>query len=169
MGLTVVKLSLNLLLWGLIQAVATNGGLSWVSVNVPQYRVPGDTALLQCNYDLGNGSLYSVKWYKDHEEFYRFVPKTRPQATAYRVQGATVDLSKSDSRKVVLHPVDWKTSGLYRCEVSAEAPAFSSAQSESRMEVIWERPSKWGALKTYSVVVRRTKTMSFQPKHSFGL
>jgi hypothetical protein len=25
-------------------AVATNGGLSWVSVNVPQYRVPGDTA-----------------------------------------------------------------------------------------------------------------------------
>ncbi|CAH1371787.1 cell adhesion molecule 2-like isoform X2 [Tenebrio molitor] len=137
MGLTVVKLSLNLLLWGLIQAVATNGGLSWVSVNVPQYRVPGDTALLQCNYDLGNGSLYSVKWYKDHEEFYRFVPKTRPQATAYRVQGATVDLSKSDSRKVVLHPVDWKTSGLYRCEVSAEAPAFSSAQSESRMEVIY--------------------------------
>jgi hypothetical protein len=75
-------------------AVATNGGLSWVSVNVPQYRVPGDTALLQCNYDLGNGSLYSVKWYKDHEEFYRFVPKTRPQATAYRVQGATVDVSK---------------------------------------------------------------------------
>jgi hypothetical protein len=74
--------------------VATNGGLSWVSVNVPQYRVPGDTALLQCNYDLGNGSLYSVKWYKDHEEFYRFVPKTRPQATAYRVQGATVDVSK---------------------------------------------------------------------------
>lgn len=45
-------------------------------------------------------------------------------------------MSKSDSRKVVLHPVSWKTSGLFRCEVSAEAPSFASAQSEARMEVV---------------------------------
>ncbi|XP_064215963.1 uncharacterized protein LOC103312157 isoform X2 [Tribolium castaneum] len=136
MASMVVKLAVNVLLWGVIQAVSTNGGLRWVRVNVPQYRVPGETALLQCDYDLGNDTLYAVKWYKDHEEFYRFVPKTRPQATSYPVEGARVDMSKSDSRKVVLHPVSWKSSGLYRCEVSAEAPSFSSAQSESRMEVV---------------------------------
>lgn len=45
-------------------------------------------------------------------------------------------MSKSDDKKVVLQPVSWKTSGLYRCEVSAEAPSFSSAQSESRLEVV---------------------------------
>nr|CAI5818842.1 unnamed protein product [Callosobruchus analis] len=44
--------------------------------------------------------------------------------------------SKSDSKKVVLHSVSWKTSGLFRCEVSAEAPSFASAQGEARMEVV---------------------------------
>lgn len=45
-------------------------------------------------------------------------------------------MSKSDSTKVVLHSIDLKSSGVYICEVSAEAPSFQSAQSESRMEVI---------------------------------
>ncbi|CAH1985025.1 unnamed protein product [Acanthoscelides obtectus] len=73
---------------------------------------------------------------QEHEEFYRFVPKARPQKTWYKVEGVHVDVSKSDSKKVVLHSVSWKTSGLFRCEVSAEAPSFASAQSEARMEVI---------------------------------
>ncbi|CAH0546850.1 unnamed protein product [Brassicogethes aeneus] len=130
----------HLILSGLLQEVACSGaGLKWVRVNVPQYRVPGETAMLQCDYDLGNDTLYAVKWYKEHEEFYRFVPKARPQANWYKVEGVHVDMSKSDSRKVVLHPVSWKTSGLFRCEVSAEAPSFASAQSESRMEVVSEQ------------------------------
>lgn len=47
-----------------------------------------------------------------------------------------LQLSLSDSRKVVLRALNLKSSGLYRCEVSAEAPSFASAQSESRMEVV---------------------------------
>uniref|UniRef100_A0A1Y1NHK7 Ig-like domain-containing protein n=1 Tax=Photinus pyralis TaxID=7054 RepID=A0A1Y1NHK7_PHOPY len=43
----------------------------------------------------------------------------------------------SDRKKVVLRTVNLKSSGLYRCEVSAEAPSFSSAQSEARMEVVY--------------------------------
>ncbi|KAJ8919874.1 hypothetical protein NQ315_006403 [Exocentrus adspersus] len=127
-----------LMLLGTVRAASSTGaaGLKWVRVNVPQYRVPGETAQLQCDYDLGDDALYAVKWYKDHEEFYRFVPKARPQEHAYEVEGVHVDMSKSDSRKVVLHPVSWKTSGLFRCEVSAEAPSFASAQSEARMEVV---------------------------------
>lgn len=31
-----------------------------------------------------------------------------------------------------------KSSGLYRCEVSAEAPNFSSVEAEGRMEIICE-------------------------------
>ncbi|XP_060535924.1 uncharacterized protein LOC132707915 [Cylas formicarius] len=126
-----------LMLTVLLKATQSAGsGLKWVRVNVPQYRVPGETAMLQCDYDLGNDTLYSVKWYKEHEEFYRYVPKARPQANWYKVEGVHVDMSKSDSRRVVLHPVSWKTSGLFKCEVSAEAPSFASAQSEARMEVV---------------------------------
>uniref|UniRef100_A0AAR5QI42 Ig-like domain-containing protein n=2 Tax=Dendroctonus ponderosae TaxID=77166 RepID=A0AAR5QI42_DENPD len=130
------------LLWcflfvGFVEVVYSAGNnFKWVRVNVPQYRVPGETAQLQCDYDLGNDTLYSVKWYKEHEEFYRYVPKLRPESNSYKVDGVHVDMSKSDNRKVVLHSVNWKTSGVYKCEVSAEAPSFASAQSEARMEVV---------------------------------
>ncbi|CAH2002222.1 unnamed protein product [Acanthoscelides obtectus] len=67
-------------------------GLKWVRVSVPQYRAPGETATLRCDYDLGNDTLYAVKWYKDHEEFYRYVPKARPQKNWYKVEGVHVDL-----------------------------------------------------------------------------
>lgn len=76
-------------------ASSAGGGLKWVRVNVPQYRVPGETAMLQCDFDLGNDTLYAVKWYKEHEEFYRFVPKARPQAHSYDVEGVHVDVSKN--------------------------------------------------------------------------
>ncbi|XP_031624952.1 uncharacterized protein LOC116341796 [Contarinia nasturtii] len=36
-------------------------------------------------------TLYSVKWYKDNEEFYRYVPKANPPQQSYRVDGVRVD------------------------------------------------------------------------------
>lgn len=74
----------------LSSSAGSPGGLKWVRVNLPQYRRPGETAQLQCDYDLGNDTLYAVKWYKDDEEFYRFVTKERPQATSHRVDGVRV-------------------------------------------------------------------------------
>lgn len=76
-----------------LAAAYVSGGLKWVRVNVPRYRVPGEMAQLQCNYDLGNDTLYSVKWYKDNEEFFRYVPKARPKASMYTVEGVHVDVS----------------------------------------------------------------------------
>ncbi|XP_041976590.1 uncharacterized protein LOC121731287 [Aricia agestis] len=108
-----------------------------VRVSVPSYRVRGQPAQLDCMFELGDDSLYSVKWYRDNEEFYRYMPKYDPPKHAYKLEGIKVDLSKSDDRKVVLHQVTLKSSGLYRCEVSAEAPSFASAAGEGRMEVIY--------------------------------
>lgn len=71
-------------------------------VNIPQYRFPGETAQLQCEYDLGNDTLYSVKWYKDHEEFYRWVPKAHPRATGYNVEGIILDVSINIDQKTYI-------------------------------------------------------------------
>lgn len=38
-------------------------------------------------------ALYAIKWYKDNEEFYRYVPKSRPPKTSYRVDGVRVIVS----------------------------------------------------------------------------
>lgn len=43
--------------------------------------------------DDGPEHLYSVKWYKDNEEFYRYVPKANPPQQSYKVDGIRVDVS----------------------------------------------------------------------------
>lgn len=43
-------------------------------------------------------SLYAIKWYKDNEEFYRYVPKARPPKTSYRVDGVRVIVSMRANR-----------------------------------------------------------------------
>ncbi|KAG6459894.1 uncharacterized protein LOC115449797 [Manduca sexta] len=111
--------------------------LRMVQVSVPTYRVRGQVAQLECDYELGADKLYSVKWYRDNEEFYRYMPKYDPPKHAYKLEGIKVDLQKSDDQRVTLHQVTLKSSGLYRCEVSAEAPSFASAAGEGRMEVIY--------------------------------
>lgn len=48
-------------------------------------------------------------------------------------------LSNSNDKKVSLKNVSLMMRGIYRCEVSAEAPSFSTVYGEARMEVIGER------------------------------
>ncbi|XP_055381171.1 uncharacterized protein LOC129611822 [Condylostylus longicornis] len=81
--------------------------------------------------------LYAVKWYKDNEEFYRYVPKANPQKQSYRVDGIRVIEEHSDSSRVLLRGLTLNSTGLYRCEVSAEAPNFSSVQGEGRMDIVY--------------------------------
>ncbi|XP_039293047.1 cell adhesion molecule 1 [Nilaparvata lugens] len=111
--------------------------LKLLRVGVPQYKLRGELAVLECHYELEGDSLYAVKWYKENEEFYRYVPKSNPPQSSYRVDGIKVDHQLSDYKQVALRSVNLKSSGVYRCEVSAEAPSFASAQSEGRMEVLF--------------------------------
>ncbi|XP_068086942.1 cell adhesion molecule 2 [Anabrus simplex] len=128
--------------------------LKLLLLDVPQYKFRGDTVLLQCVFDLQSDRLYSVTWYKDHEEFYRFVPKANLPQHSYHLDGVDVDHHSSDSQKVLLRNVSLKTSGLYRCEVSAEAPSFTSVHGEGRMEVVSlpkENPEITGEERLYQV------------------
>ncbi|XP_058988318.1 basic-leucine zipper transcription factor A-like [Musca domestica] len=81
--------------------------------------------------------LYAIKWYKDNEEFYRFVPKANPPKTSYRVDGVRVIEEHSDSSRVLLRGLTINSTGLYRCEISAEAPSFASVQGEGQMDVVY--------------------------------
>jgi len=70
----------------------TGDGLT-VKAVVPRYKIRGETAVLRCDFELEGALLYAVKWYRENEEFYRFVPKSDPQMTSYVVDGIKVDVS----------------------------------------------------------------------------
>ncbi|XP_054709141.1 uncharacterized protein LOC129218844 [Uloborus diversus] len=95
----------------------------------------GHSVWLKCDFDLEGDDLYSVKWYKNHVEFYRYQPRDRPPGQTYRLSGTFVDLDKSNSSHVFLNSTDLNSEGLYGCEVSGEAPSFSTAKSEDEMRV----------------------------------
>uniref|UniRef100_A0A1B0BLW8 Ig-like domain-containing protein n=1 Tax=Glossina palpalis gambiensis TaxID=67801 RepID=A0A1B0BLW8_9MUSC len=92
-------------------------------------------------------ALYAIKWYKDSEEFYRYVPKAKPPKTSYRVDGVQVIVSKHFNisaiiafvcrSRVLLKGLTINSTGLYRCEISAEAPNFSSVEAEGHMDVVY--------------------------------
>uniref|UniRef100_A0A1A9WUX8 Ig-like domain-containing protein n=1 Tax=Glossina brevipalpis TaxID=37001 RepID=A0A1A9WUX8_9MUSC len=82
-------------------------------------------------------ALYAIKWYKENEEFYRYVPKAKPPKTSYKVEGVRVIEEHSDSSRVLLRGLTINSTGLYRCEISAEAPNFSSVEAEGHMDVLY--------------------------------
>lgn len=63
------------------------------TIDVPAHRVVGDKATLICQFDMEGDTLYSVKWYKDDREFYRFVPNDRPKLQVFETEGIQVDVS----------------------------------------------------------------------------
>lgn len=51
----------------------------------------------------GSEALYAIKWYKDNEEFYRYVPKANPPKQSYQVDGIRVDVSISIQYTLIFH------------------------------------------------------------------
>ena len=63
-------------------------------LNVPTAVEHGLPVTLVCDFDLEGEVLYSVKWYKNLVEFYRFLPANIPHsATAIAMKGVNVDVS----------------------------------------------------------------------------
>ncbi|RWS08773.1 uncharacterized protein B4U79_03125, partial [Dinothrombium tinctorium] len=42
---------------------------------------------LNCSFDLENDKLYSIKWYKNNNEFYRYVPRDEQKIRIYSTPG----------------------------------------------------------------------------------
>ena len=62
-------------------------------MTVPKQLILGQSTTLECKYDLEGSKLYSVKWYKNGEEFYRFMPSMENQFEVFSVRGVNIDVS----------------------------------------------------------------------------
>lgn len=129
-------------------------GLTLKSITVPPHKVIGDKAKLICKFDMGLDTLYSVKWYKDDLEFYRFVPNDRPRLQVFAQKGVNVDKNRSTRTHVTLSNLTLDSGGTYKCEVSAEAPSFRTKSAFQDMVVV-VKPS-------------RTEIIGAAPKYAVG-
>ncbi|KAJ0179960.1 hypothetical protein K1T71_004551 [Dendrolimus kikuchii] len=118
-------------------------GLHNLEINVPNAVLVGETVTLECSWQLEDEeTLYSVKWYRGREEFYRYIPKELPHTRVFPLPGIEVDISRSGARRVVLQQAIPAMAGRFRCEVSADAPTFHTEIRSAPLEVV-EAP-EWG-------------------------
>lgn len=69
-------------------------GLHNLEINVPNAVLVGETVSLECSWQLEDEeALYSVKWYRGREEFYRYIPKELPHTRVFPLPGIEVDVS----------------------------------------------------------------------------
>ncbi|XP_014262321.1 uncharacterized protein LOC106674224 [Cimex lectularius] len=105
----------------------------------PEMVRAGTTLQLICHYDLEDSDLYSIKFYQGDQEFYRYVPKEAPPTRVFALPGIQVDIFQSNATVVTLNNVQKEMSGLYKCEVSADAPSFHTVIRSTNIVVI-EKP-----------------------------
>jgi hypothetical protein len=74
----------------------------------------GEDLELVCNYDLEGDKLYSVKWYRNAQEFYRYIPTDNPSTAVFRQPGLIVNEYRSSETNIFLRMVDLMTTGLFR-------------------------------------------------------
>ncbi|VEN62298.1 unnamed protein product, partial [Callosobruchus maculatus] len=110
--------------------------LRLTDLRIPSHAVRNQSVKLECYFDLDGETLYSVKWYKDGNEFFRYVPRDMPPTQSFSLPGVTVDMHNSTKNVVVLNSVQLSSTGIYRCEVSGEAPFFETVTDHERMVVV---------------------------------
>lgn len=95
-----------------------------VKLSSPVAVRTGDLLQLDCSYDLQGAALYSVKFYQGDEEFYRFVPKESPPFRVFPRPNLQVEITESNRTRVTVRVSDKDLTGVYKCEVSTDAPLF---------------------------------------------
>ena len=120
---------------------------------LPTVVQKGDKVDLRCNYKLEGENMYSLKWYRDNVgdvgsvgplyykdlpikvEFYRYIPTEDPSTTVFIMPGLEV-LDYSTPTHIILNNVRSSTSGVFKCEVSAGPPRFSTASRTTHLQIV---------------------------------
>jgi hypothetical protein len=60
----------------------------------PKWINAGENTKLLCDFEMGQSRAYSIKWYKDGKELYRYVPTNSPsQYKSFTSPGVIVNVS----------------------------------------------------------------------------
>ncbi|KAG5670186.1 hypothetical protein PVAND_000466 [Polypedilum vanderplanki] len=115
-------------------------GLKNLTLSVyPEVIRRGQSAQLHCNFEAFDTPLYSVKYYRGSFEFYRYTPFEHPPGkTFFFNANIKVDLSVSNASHVTLRNVDFNLNGNVSCELTTEAPNYSTATATSVLQVVGE-------------------------------
>ncbi|CAH1118862.1 unnamed protein product [Phaedon cochleariae] len=110
--------------------------LKEVRIQVPTAVLLGHQAVLKCFFDSEGDKLYSVKWYHNAAEFFRYNPSIKNPIRQFKLKGFYVDETESDATQVVLKHVTKAMSGKFSCEVTADQPSFFTDMKTAQLEVI---------------------------------
>ncbi|XP_071521639.1 uncharacterized protein [Panulirus ornatus] len=131
-------------------------GLHITKVDVPTPVAVGEGGWLECQFVDEGESIYALKWYLGLDEFYRWTPAESPQVKTFPVKGdpLTVNTAESHRGRVRIQDVRLGAAGVFRCEVSAEAPAFHTESRVATMTVVDlpdEKPKITGVQESYRI------------------
>ncbi|XP_015784259.1 uncharacterized protein LOC107361843 [Tetranychus urticae] len=109
-------------------------GLRINKLEVPSSVPNGTSIVLYCDYDLEGLGLYSVKWYKNYVEFFRYIPSEDEKVATFKLDGAYVDIDASNATHVALARTDLNSEGSYACEVSTDQ-MYTTIRAERQMKI----------------------------------
>ncbi|XP_042880065.1 uncharacterized protein LOC122258305 [Penaeus japonicus] len=116
--------------------VAAGAAMKGLKVKVPRVAYIGDDAELECNFPgADTTSLYSIKWWRDNDQFYQYIPKHKEPKMQFNVFGIKVDPQNSTEFKVSLKDLTANSSGVFTCEVILD-DNFETLRESANMTVI---------------------------------
>ncbi|CAH1188800.1 unnamed protein product [Phyllotreta striolata] len=141
----------------LVYFASYTAALRLKSMSVPMVADLRDIMELDCHFDMGKEELYAVKWYKDDQEFFRYMPGGQERTRVFPVPGVNVEMRtvECNQRRCKISLKDltrMHSGGAYRCEISSEAPAFRLTSETRNVTVAAlprEPPKIDGLAKTY--------------------
>ena len=60
------------------------GCLKMKGMEGPSLVNSDDIVTFTCRYDLGKDAIYSIKWYKEDDELYRYIPTDFPESRIFQ-------------------------------------------------------------------------------------
>ena len=92
-----------------------------MDILVPKLAKLGSDIKIECNLEMENDELYSLKWFLNDSEFFSYIPSSEIKMRQFKTLGIMIDSDKStNGKKVLLKNINYHSSGFYKCEISAE-------------------------------------------------
>lgn len=104
-------------------------------LKMPKVSLLHDHIDLRCHYDMDN-ALYSIKFYRNGEEFYRYIPRDILPVHVFPLKGIKLQKTLHFHNWIRLLDVNKDTEGVFQCEVSSEGPMFETYFDEVQLRVM---------------------------------